>query len=178
MSNNIWLCPVIYIRLERISLFLTLTIKYHFKSSRGIKSSRGMRRLKKYLSPTSTSKNVSATSQFVFLWISSKILIKGKMEDTGKSLKPALKSTQWMCIAVDRIPSRYSSIFRVFEVCQWIKWLKNGPKSQENWPRFFTTLLIHSDDINTFPNDYEWACVVETSITKAIFSKLLLNLQV
>ena len=59
------------------------------------------------------------------------------MEDTGKSLKPALESTQWMYIALNRIPNRYSSIFRVFAVCQWIKLPKNGPKPQENRPRFF-----------------------------------------
>ena len=59
------------------------------------------------------------------------------MEDTENSLKPALKSTQWMYIAVDRIPNRYSSIFRVLAVQEWIKWPKNGPKSQENRPRFF-----------------------------------------
>ena len=32
------------------------------------------------------------------------------MEDTGKSLKPDLKSTQWMYIAVNRIPNRSKSV--------------------------------------------------------------------
>ena len=58
------------------------------------------------------------------------------MEDTGNSLKPALKSTQWMYIAVDRIPNRYSSIFRVLAVQQWIKWLKMAQNHRKIDPDF------------------------------------------
>ena len=93
------------------------------------------------------------------------------MKDTGNSLKPAWKWTQWMYIVVKRISNCYSSIFRVFGVFQWIKWLKNGPKSQENSPRSCVLRFwVHSGDIKTFPNGYECMYIVETSIPKLYFS--------
>ena len=59
-------------------------------------------------------------------------------------------------------------------------WSISVDKMAQKWPKiigkqtqiFLTTLLIHSDDIKTFPNGYECACVVETRIPKATFSKL------